>query len=293
MSATAWVACRTIDEALDGLERHGPSARPIAGGTDLMIELRRHGSPAATLIDLSRVAELAGIAIGANDEIRIGPLVTHAEATASPLLRRAAPLLAEACACVGSPQIRNRGTIGGNVMNAATCADSVPPLVALEAVATLRSPRGVRTLPVSALFVKPYVTRAVPGELLTGLSFAPLPAGATCAFVRLGRRNALAIARLSVAAVLVRDAAGVIRDARVVPGSAFPTWRRVSEAERVMVGERPSAELFAAAGAIVARAMVEETGRRWSTEYKQPVIAALARRALERCAPPAEAEVTR
>jgi len=289
VSTCAWVACRTVEEAIDALSRHAPHGRAIAGGTDLMVELRRPGTamPAA-LVDLSWVVELGGIA-RSGDRIRIGALATHADVAGSVLVRACAPLLAEACAGLGAPQIRNRGTLGGNVMNAATCADGVPPLIALGARATLRSTRGERKLPVADLYVKPYVTRAEPDELLTGLSFDPLPAGARSAFVKLGRRNALAIARLSVAAALACNSGGLIVAARIVPGAAFPTWRRITEAEHVLLGEQPSPALFAEAGDVVARAMVAESGRRWSTEYKEPVIAVLVRRALERCATSAAA----
>jgi CO/xanthine dehydrogenase FAD-binding subunit len=290
---TAWVPCRTVAEACAALARHGADARLVAGGTDLMIELRRPGAaPPSALVDLSRVPDLGGIA-STDGSVRVGALATHAQAAASPLLRLHAPLLAEACASVGSPQIRNRGTLGGNVMNAATCADAVPPLVALGAVAILQAAAGERTVALADLSERPYVTRARPDEVLTGLAFAPLPAVARSAFLKLGRRNALAIARLSVAAVLACDDDGVIRDARIVPGAALPVWRRVTEAERMLVGERPSHALFEAAGAEVARVMVAATGRRWSTEYKEPVIAVLVRRALARCAPPVPAEVAR
>jgi CO/xanthine dehydrogenase FAD-binding subunit len=289
VSACAWIDCRTLDEATAALARHGSDARVVAGGTDLMIELRgdRPAVPSA-LVNLAGLAELGGIAVGAG--IRIGAIATHAELAASPTLRARAPLLSEACASVGAPQIRNRGTLGGNVMNAAPCADGVPALVALGALATLRSTRGERRVPIAGLFVKPYVTRARPDEVLTSLEFDPLPPGSGSTFLKLGRRNALAIARLSVAAVLACNGSGTIADARLVPGAGFPVWRRVAEAERLLIGERPSAALFTEAGAACARAMRAESGRRWSTEYKEPVLEVLVRRALERCVRNAVAE---
>jgi len=208
---------------------------------------------------------------------------THAALERSTLLRRFAPLLGMAAAAVGSPQIRARGTVGGNVMNAATCADTVPALVALGARLTLQSAAGRRALPIAEFFVKPYVTVARPDEVLTDVEFPALPADARSAFVKLGRRNALAIARLSVAAVVRRGPDGRVVEARIVPGAALPVWKRVTAAEALLVGEAPTPERLAAAGRQVAEVMVGETGRRWSTEYKEPVVAALARRALEAC----------
>jgi CO/xanthine dehydrogenase FAD-binding subunit len=215
--------------------------------------------------------------------VRIGPLATHAEIARSALLRRQAGSLAIAASSIGSPQIRNRGTIGGNIMNAATCADSVPPLVALGARLSLRSVQGDRVIDIAGFFEKPYKTFARENEVLTSISFSPPPPAARMAFVKLGRRNALSIARLSVAVMINQDQQGAITEARIVPGAALPVWRRVPEAESMLLGERPSAPLFTAAGKKVSDIMVGVTGRRWSTEYKEPVLAVLVRRALEAC----------
>jgi len=116
------------------------------------------------------------------------------------------------------------------------------------------------------------------------IRFPKLSPAARSAFIKLGRRNALAISRLSVAAILELGRDGIITEARIVPGAAFPTWQRVSAAEQILVGQRPAGQVFAAAGHKVSEEMIKATGRRWSTEYKEPVIAVLVRRALEQCA---------
>ena len=216
--------------------------------------------------------------------LSIRPLTSHAELCSSELVRRHAPLLAAAASMVGSPQIRNRGTIGGNIMNAAACADTVPPLMALGTVLTLSSTSGIRQIPLEDFFLKPYRTVARPDEILTDIRCATLPSNARSTFLKLGRRNAVSIARLSVAAILARGRSGTIEDARIVPGAAFPTWKRVDEAEKMLIGQQPSRSLFAEAGIRVAECMIAITGRRWSTEYKEPVIPVLVRRALETCA---------
>jgi carbon-monoxide dehydrogenase medium subunit/xanthine dehydrogenase FAD-binding subunit len=102
-------------------------------------------------------------------------------------------------------------------------------------------------------------------------------------FVKLGRRNALSIARLSVAVVLKVDDKGLIEEARIVPGAAFPSWQRIRGAEEMLVGQKPSHDIFVKAGKRVSEMMIANTGRRWSTEYKEPVISVLVRRALEQC----------
>jgi xanthine dehydrogenase iron-sulfur cluster and FAD-binding subunit A len=147
----------------------------------------------------------------------------------------------------------------------------------------LQSQGGVRELALADLFLKPYQTKAAPEELLTGVRFPKLAAGSRSAFMKLGRRNALSISRLSVAAILRLGDDARIAEARIVPGAAFPTWQRVKEAERMLVGEKPGSKLFAAAGQKVSEEMINATGRRWSTEYKEPVLAVLVRRALEEC----------
>jgi len=278
-----YIRPRSLDEASTVLAGRGADARILAGGTDLLIELRRGGTrqPGAVL-DISFLDDLHGI-VSVSDSFILKPLLTHSEIMRSGALREAAPLLSRAASVIGSPQIRNRGTLGGNIMNAAACADTVPPLIALGATLTLRSKKGQRKLDLSEFFLEPYKTKASPDEILTEISFRKLPREAQSSFVKLGRRSALSISRLSVAVILIRDKNGKITDARVVPGAAFPVWRRVTEAEALLIGERPSSALFAEAGRKVSETMIAETGRRWSSEYKKPVIAVLVRRALEEC----------
>jgi CO/xanthine dehydrogenase FAD-binding subunit len=273
----------SLQEACTLLAEFGADARILAGGTDVLVELRKSGSlNSKAVVDISRISSLKGIA-ESGDQIVIQPLTTHAEVLHSKIVERYAPLLKSAVSGIGSPQIRNRGTIGGNIMNAAACADTVPPLIALNARIKLLSSRGERTLMLSEFFLKPYETVAQRDEMLVEIRFVKLPGNARSSFVKLGRRNALSIARLSVAAVIARTADGVITDARIVPGAAFPKWQRVPEAESVLIGQKASRTLFDESGKKVSDAMISFTGRRWSTEYKEPVIAVLVRRALESC----------
>ena len=273
----------SIEEACTLLEMLDVGTKILAGGTDVLIELRKPGYESPTdIIDISRISSLRGIE-DTGDAVLIKPLTTHTEILHSKVVSAFAPLLQSAVSGIGSPQIRNRGTIGGNIMNAAACADTVPPLIALGAAVTLRSARGERVVPLSDFFVKPYVTVAQRDEILAGIQFPKLPAGAKSAFVKLGRRNALSISRLSMAAILVKEKNGVITDARIVPGAAFPRWQRVPEAEGLLLGKKPSRDLFEQAGKKVSEVMISFTGRRWSTEYKEPVIAVLVRRGLEQC----------
>ena len=208
MKPFKYIRARSVDETCSVLSEHGPGARIVAGGTDLLIELRamdRKGPE--VIVDISFLDELRGIS-SMSDSVILRPLMTHSEIMRSGALRELAPLLSSAASAIGSVQIRNRGTIGGNIMNAAACADTVPPLIALGAALTLKSKKGSRKIDMAEFFLEPYKTKASPEEVLTEISFRRLPSEAQSSFVKLGRRNALAISRLSVAAILMNDKNG-------------------------------------------------------------------------------------
>jgi CO/xanthine dehydrogenase FAD-binding subunit len=283
MTTFEYIRAASVGEACSLMENLGNKAKIIAGGTDLLVEARDRGlHGATTVVDISRLDSLKGIEEKKGTVI-VRPLTTHTELARSKILLASAPLLAIAASTIGSPQIRNRGTVGGNIMNAATCADTVPPLIALGAHVLLRSASGKRSLELRSLFSAPYRTRAHPTEILVEIRFPKLQRNARSAFIKLGRRNAVSIARLSVAVILAQRKDGEITDARIVPGAAFARWRRVPEAERMLIGNKPSQHLFAEAGRHVADAMTASVGKRWSSEYKVPVLAVLVRRALEQC----------
>lgn len=254
-------------------------SRPLAGGTDLMVYLRLEKPWFDRLVDISRIPELKVIE-QRNGQVKVGSGVTFAQAAQSEPLRQVAPLLVEACQSVGSLQIRNLGTLGGNVVNAAACADSLPPLVCLGAVAHLQSAGGERQLPVTEFVTGPNRTDLQAGELLTHFSFELPPAGVRSTFVKLGRRNAQSISRLSMATMGRTNVQGVVDFVRLTPGAATPRLGRFEPVEQMLVGQEPTEALLAQAGQKVAAVMVEITGRRWSTMYKELAIQALAERTL-------------
>jgi CO/xanthine dehydrogenase FAD-binding subunit len=274
----------TLTEASAFLREHAGRAEVVAGGTDVLVRLRRRGwrgpdDDPHWLVDISRIPGLSGVTSDCG-VIRIGALTTHVEIARSPIIQKGAPLLAEACASVGSPQIRARGTIGGNVMNASPAADTIPALVALSARARLSDVSGTRDIPITDLFGEPYENRALPGEILTEVYFDALPPACGCAFVKLGRREALAIARMSCAAVIERDRAGRVERAAIAPGACLPMPARLPSAEAILLDRLPDERVVAAAAREAAEEMVRRTGVRWSTEYKEPAFEAITRRAL-------------
>ena len=273
----------SVKEACELLALYGESARVIAGGTDLMVQLRDEDKKWAGIryvVDLSYIDGLKYIKED-GDLIRIGALATHSQIVKSDLLQREVPFFCEACSTVGSPQIRNRGTIGGSIGNASPASDPVPPLIALDAQVLISGKDGEREEDLKSVFSGSYRTSLKPDEIITEISFKKLPVNSQTAFLKLGRRKALAISRMNVGVVLVRDDKGVVTDVRIAPGCIFATPDRVAGAEEVLRGKVPDEELLIEAGLKVSEEMIARTGIRWSTEYKKPVVESLTKRALK------------
>jgi len=280
-----YIVPQSLGQALNFLQENGKKTKILAGGTDLLIDLRRGWGRDGRdlkeikfLLDLGRVSELSFIEIR-DDKIAIGPLTTHRELSESPLIREHGPLLSWAAQKVGSVQIRNLGTIGGNVVNASPAADLVPVLVALGAELKLESYKGERSLPIESFYLAPYQTVIRPEEILTEISFPKPVLGTRFCFLKLARRKGMAKARMNLA-VMAQVENGLISDIRISPGSTTPIPGRISSAEDVLKGKVPTSQLIFEASLRVSEEMVKRCGYRWSTEYKKPVIETLTRRAL-------------
>ncbi len=291
MERFSYVRAESIPHAVTLLNTPGVRSRVLAGGTDLVLLAREDRDLCDRVIDITLVPELHEIrhvqseqgnwpAGRPEDRVIIGAAATFSEIVASALVRETAPLLVEACHSVGATQIRNMGTLGGNVANAAACADSLPALVCLDALAHVLTPSGELTWPVAEFVTRPNRTQLPPGGLLTALSyFVPAP-GSRSVFLKLGRRNAMAISRLTVAALGRTDDEGCIAEIRIVPGSATPHIHRFSQTESRMLGQKPTVALCEEAGQIAVAEMSEITGKRWSSEFKEPALQAMVTRAL-------------
>jgi CO/xanthine dehydrogenase FAD-binding subunit len=255
---------RTLDEALRLRAEH-PEARPIQGGTDLMVELNFGHSRPAALVDLSEVDELRGWSRD-GDTVRLGAGLTYSAAMAPPL-RALLPALAEASRTVGSPQIRNRGTIGGNLGTASPAGDALPPLLVEHAELDLVSVRGTRVLPLEEFLLGVKRTALGPDELVAGVRLRP--SGGAQTFMKVGPRNAMVIAVCSLAVVVDADAGEV----RAAFGSAAVTAKRVTA---------PLADAAALPELIVeAAAPIDDV--RATAAYRRHALRVLATRALERC----------
>ncbi|HHS96680.1 MAG TPA: xanthine dehydrogenase family protein subunit M, partial [Chloroflexi bacterium] len=268
----------SVDEALRLLADHGPDARLIAGGTDLLIELERGLRRAPVLIDISRVPGLGGIALEA-PHLRIGPLVTHNRLVASREVTERAGVLAQAAWAVGAPAIRNRGTLGGNLITASPANDTIPALWALGARLVLRSIRGERTVPIAEFYRGVRQVDLAPDEMLVEVRVPPMHPDERGVFLKLGLRRALAISLVN-AAVVVRLEDGRVTRARIALGSVAPTIIRAPEAEGVLVGGPLSEEQIERAAELAARAAVPIDDIRAGAEYRRRMVQVLVRRAL-------------
>ncbi len=247
---------RPIDlaEALELLAEYGADARILAGGTDLLLEMQRLvRTDFSVLVDITGIAGLNTIT-AANGLIEIGPLVTHNQAVASAIITGAALPLAQACWEVGSPQLRNRATIAGNVVTASPANDTISALWALDAQIELTSMRGARTVPLREFYTGVRRTVMEPDELLTKISFPAMRDDATGIFVKLGLRRAQAISVVHVAMVLTR-VDDIVTDAAIALGSVALTIVSAPAAEAALVGNRlDDTAIAAAAAAAVATA---------------------------------------
>ncbi len=274
---------KTVQEAIEILHmaaEKGERAAVLAGGTDLMVQLRERSLTPDLVVDISRVPSLTRIERMGN-EIRIGPLVTHAMLASSDLIREYVGVLSEAARTVGSPQIRNLGTLGGNIVNASPAADTIPALVILDAQLTLTGPEGDRTLPITDFFKGPYETVIEPDELLTGIIVPLPPPSGRAIFLKLARRKALAIARMNLACMLYYNRQREIFEwVRLCVGSSTPRPVRMTEAEKVLEGQPFTDAVLQKAGRAAAEQMVALSGLRSSTAYKKPVVGDLVIRAV-------------
>lgn len=277
------ISVASADEAVALLSEHGASARVMAGGTDLLIEIERGvRSGIETIIDISRAADLADIAVDGG-YLRLGALVTHNDVVASDLIRSRALPLVQACWEVGAPQIRNRATVAGNVITASPANDTIAPLLALDAEVELLSVRGVRRVPLSQFYLGLRRTVMEADELLTAILVRVMQPNERGVFIKLGLRRAQAITVVNVAAVLAFDGENVSR-AMITLGSVAPTVIRVPDSEAALLGKPLTTEVIADAARIAATAPKPITDVRSTAEYRTEMIAVLVTRALRQIA---------
>lgn len=274
-----YLAPTTVAETLDLLAEHGDDAKLLAGGQSLLILMRERLVTPDVLIGLTDVAELRGVKV--DGEARIGAMTTHSTVAADPAIGNRWPVLAATEATVSTTQIRNRGTIGGNVAHAFPTADPPAALMALDARIHLVSKAGgERVVPVEDFFAGLMETVAQPDELLITISLPPQPDGAFSAYMKYAVRP-LDFAIVGVAARITLDGDGTVSDVRIGLNGAADRAMRAAGAEATLLGERISAALLARAGEVAARDADPMDDIDGSSDYKRHVVGVYTRRVLE------------
>ncbi len=268
-----------LEEALKLLSELEAS-KPIAGGTDLLLGLRKGDCKAKHLVDLGLVKELRYIR---EDEgmIRIGSTTTLAQVVESQLIKARVPVLSEAFSLVGSVQIRNLATIGGNLCNASPGADTAPPLLVLGAEVAVASREGLRSMPLSEFFAGPNTASLAPAELLTEIRFPVPPARSGASFQKLGRRKGCTLSLINAAAYLEINGEAC-REARVAFGACAPTPTRVHDVEALLKGVKLDIKAINEVSS-ACYGFVQPSTRahaRASEEYRREMSCVLMRRAL-------------
>jgi len=271
--AIAYIRSEKIEEVVSLLAQNQGESCVIAGGTDLIPGFHQGSSRFQNikkLIDINQIEELKIIEKD-DQKIIIGAGLTFSELEKSSIILDHFPLLAKAASTVGSVQIRNRATIGGNFCNNAPCADSVPPLLVYDAQIRVRSEKHEREIPLQQLLSKPYQTQLKPDELVTQIVLPLRFEDYRSDFYKLGRRRGVAISRITLA-LLMKIENLTIQDIRIASGAVTPIGVRFPVLEDFARGKQINDDLFKEMAQKLGQSILDKTGLRWSSDYKLPVV---------------------
>ena len=269
----------TVSEALEVLSGNNETLKILAGGTDLLVMIQENLISPGELLDISGIEELKGIE---EDEgrIRLGALVTHGRIAESSLLREKALPLVESCTEVGSPQIRNLGTIGGNLVMASPSGDSIPAFYVLGAEVILASKEGERSIPIEDFLIGVKKSVIRPEELLVAVTFPGMRADDRGFFKKLGQRKALAISKVSISAIVsLRDR--VVTSVRIALGAVATTVIRTPRTESFLVGQALTPEVISEAARLCSEESRAITDIRSTAGYRDEMAGLLLARGLE------------
>jgi carbon-monoxide dehydrogenase medium subunit len=278
MNTIAFLQPADLSETLQLLNEYGNRARILAGGTDLVVGLRRGTIDPEAIIDISRLNILKNIDSN-GDQIVIGSLVTHTQISQNENIKKRASMLADAAKLIGSWQIRNRGSIGGNIGNASPAADTLPPLFVLGADIQLMSHQGQRWIPIDEFFTGPGSTVRKPEELIMGIRFQTFTAPPKGFFKKIGQRRAVTISKVSAAGFLTFNGE-VVEVCRLALGAVAPTVIRLHQAEKLIEGRQLNPALIEEASSLAGEVCTPITDIRSTVEYRCSMSKVLIKRGL-------------
>jgi CO/xanthine dehydrogenase FAD-binding subunit len=271
---------RTLEEALQFLTEKAPEIAPVAGGTNMTVDLRSGRRTPKYVLSVDKLLELKGIQ-RENGHVVMGSGVTLSEIYKSPIIAVHAPAFKEAAYLFANPIIRNRATVGGNLVDASPASDSAPPLLALGAEVELSSTLGRRRLPLDKFFLSVRKTQLRPDELLTSIRWEVPPSKSAMAYYKLGLRKADAISIVSVSVLLVGNADGYCQDVRIALGSVAPRPIRAYQAEEFLRNKPVTPKNLEEAGRLAAEETSPIGDLRASGDYRRRMVAVLVRRCLD------------
>jgi len=281
MKGFEFVTAKDARHAIALLAEHGPKAKILAGGTDLLVDLKSVPEAPSAVIDITRVADLKGIRV-TDRGLVMGALVTHDEIMRSTEIRERFPALVEAAHTIGAVQTRSLGTLGGNLVTAVPSLDSGPALVALEALVTIEGRDGTREMALVDFFVGPRRTALKAGEILVDVVIPKKNLGKPAGFQKFGLRKGQALALVNTgAAFWVDRAKNVFVDPCIALGAVAPTVIRARKAEAYLAGKKTTTEVMEEAGRIAAEEAKPISDFRASADYRRHLIAVLTKRSLE------------
>jgi len=269
----------TLSECAQRLAEHKGKARLLAGGTDLIIQMEQRKRQPEVVIYVMRIPELSGIRVAADGSVRIGATTTLREIETSPVIREKFPVLSYAASTVGSVQIRNLATIGGNVCNASPAGDTLPALLVLGAQARIQSVNGERVVPLEEVFTGPGQTCLTPEELLVEIALPAEAASLSALYYKQCVRQAMDIAVVGVG-IAVKRRNGTCEDVRIALGAVAPKPFRAKTAEDVVRGAKINAQLIqqAAEKARAESRPIDDV--RGSAAFRKEMVRRLVRRGL-------------
>jgi len=275
-----YIAPTSIEEACALLKEKGPDARVMAGGTDLLIKVKRRVLRPTTIIGLKAIPELSRIEVKKNKGLYIGATALLGDVAAHPQVRRFYPAVAYAASVTANVQIRNMGTVVGNLCNAAPSADNAPTLLVMGAQVTIANPEGSRVLPLEEFFKGPGVTALEEGEIVKEIFVPWPPKGSGVSYQHISPRGKVDIAAVCVGAMVVMDGR-VCKEARVALGAVAPIPLRAKKTERLLQGKELTPEWLKSAGVQASKEAKPISDVRASAWYRRQMVQVLTKRALE------------
>ncbi len=269
----------TLEEAAGMMQRHAPNARMLAGGTDLLVDLKTGRVSIDHVVSINRIQPLRGLS-ETDSGLRIGSLTTVAQLDRSPIVKERFIALRDATGKMANPQIRNVATVGGNIASAVPCADLPPILTAMNASVVLWSAKGKREVVLEEFFVGPRETVLRSDEVLMAVVIPGLRARFGAAYARFGQRDGNTIAVAAVAASLLLGGGKKIKDARVILGAVAPIPKLVKSAGAALVGQVPGESAFRKAAEIAMAETEPIADVRGSAEFRRELVGVLTERAL-------------